>query len=354
MKNTKRKSELAIMNVALCLMVIFIHVSGWGINNSDRSSWQYLFLMIPWRLCSLAVPGFIFLSAIKTALGADKRDFSYGKYILSRIKRVFIPYAVTALIYWLIFINIGWYEPSVPQFVKLLFDGNLSYHFYFVIIIMQFYLLAPFWRWIARRLTDPTFALIAVAASLPISQVTGQYLIDVIHIFYKGGLFPYSDRVFTTYLFWWVLGLALGANYERVKDSLRKNIVPTGIFFALCGAHNVFLTYLNTTGREAVYWLETANILYIFSAIIFLFTLSCKLSETKLAAMPLMGELDGVAYGIYLWHPMALNAADILLSYAALSISARLLVRGVFGFILTPAVCILARIILRKLFKSKT
>ncbi len=352
MNSNKRKAELAIMNVVLCLAVIFIHVSGWGINNTDRSSWQYLVLMIPWRLCSLAVPGFIFLSATKTALGADKKDFSYGKYILARIKRVFIPYAVTALIYWLVFVKIGWYEPSSKQFAKLLFDGNLSYHFYFVVIIMQFYLLAPLWRWLAGKLTDPTFAVIAVAASLPVSQVTGQYLIDVVRIFYKGGVFPYSDRVFTTYLFWWMIGLALGANYGRIKESLEKNIAASGIFFTLCGVHNVFLTYLNTTGREAVYWLETANMLYIFSAIIFLFTLSCRLSQTRLASLKLTGELDGAAYSVYLWHPMALNAADILLSYTALSILPRLSVRALFGFILTPAACILIRIIIRKLFKS--
>ncbi len=349
MQKTVRRSELSLMNVVLCLAVIFIHVSGWGINNADRASWQYAVLMIPWRLCSLAVPGFIFLSAVKLALGCRKKDFSYPKYLFARIKRVWIPYAVAVLVYFLIFILIKWIEPSVPTFVKLLFDGNMSYHFYFVVIIMQFYLLAPLWRWIAVKLADPVFAVISVAAALPISQLFGQYLIDVIHIFYKGALFPYSDRIFTTYLFWWMLGLALGANYERVKAAISKNTVAVSIFFAFSAIHNLFLTYLNTTGKESVYWLETANILYIFSGIIFLFAICCKPAGTRISENIIVSELDGAAYLIYLWHPMFLNAADLLLSYSAFGIFARLTVRASFGFILSTAVCVVLRVAARKI-----
>lgn len=349
MQNTKRRTELALMNVLLCFMVIFIHVSGWGINNADRASWQYAALMIPWRLCSCAVPGFVFLSAVKAAFSADREGFSYGKYMLSRIKRVWFPYALAVLVYFLIFVAIGWMKPSAGELARLLLDGNMSYHFYFVVIIMQFYLLVPLWRWLSKKLREPVFAVIAVAASLPISQLFGQYLIDVIHVFYKGALFPYSDRVFTTYLFWWMLGLALGANYERVKAALEKNILQVGVFYALCAVHNVFFTYLNTTGRESVYWLETANILYVFSAVLFLFCMSCKMSDSKLADSFLTRELDGAAYMIYLWHPMALNVADMLISGTALSIFAKLSVRGLFGFIITPVVCIGCRFALRYL-----
>lgn len=340
MSKNDRKQELALVNVLLCLAVIFIHVSGWGINNADRTSWQYAALMIPWRLCSLAVPGFIFLSAIKVAFTADREDFSYVRYIVSRIKRVWLPYAFAVLVYFLIFIAVGWMEPSAVELAKLLLDGNMSYHFYFVVIIMQFYLLVPLWRWLSKKLRDPVFAVIAVAASLPISQLFGQYLIDVVHIFYKGALFPYSDRVFTTYLFWWMLGLALGANYDRVNAAISKNIAPISVFFAFSAVHNLFLTYLNTTGRESVYWLETANILYVFSGILFLFCLCLKLSGCRFAKARLFSELDGAAYIIYLWHPMALNAADMLLGGTAMSIFAKLSVRVVFGFIITPAVCI--------------
>ncbi len=356
MNNEKRKPELSLMNVILCLAVIFIHVSGWAINNADRASWQYAVLMIPWRLSSLAVPGFIFLSAVKVAFSADRPSFSYGRYILSRVKRVWLPYALAVLIYWLIFLSVGWMKPSIAELVRLLLDGNMSYHFYFVVIIMQFYLLVPLWRWLSRKLRDPVFAVIAIAASLPISQLFGQYLIDVVHIFYKGALFPYSDRVFTTYLFWWMLGLTLGANYERVKNALSKNTAPICVFFGFAAVHNLFLTYLNTTGRESIYWLETANILYVFSGILFLFCISSKLSECGFAENKLVLALDGAAYMIYLWHPMALNIADMLLAGTVLSIFAKLSVRGLFGFIITPTVCIAVGIAARcvcKLFKGK-
>ena len=340
MSDKKRMAELSLMNVILCLTVIFIHVTGWGINNADRASWQFALLLIPWRLCALAVPGFIFLSAVKLSLSCDREGFSYTKYILARIRRVWIPYAAAVLIYWLIFVAVGWMTPSAVELVKLLFDGNMSYHFYFVVIIMQFYLLAPLWRLMSKKLRDPVFAVIAVAVSLPVSLLFGQYLIDVIHIFYKGGLFPYSDRVFTTYIFWWVLGLALGANYEKVKQAVSNHTLSLSLLFAFAAVHNLFLTYLNMTGRESVYWLEMANTLCVFSGIAFLFCISVKLSGCRFVQSKLFSELDGSAYMIYLWHPMALNVADMLLSGTALSIFAKLSVRGLFGFIITPAVCI--------------
>ena len=343
MKKNGRMPELSLVNVILCLAVIFIHVSGWGINNADRASWQYLAIMIPWRLCALAVPGFIFLSAVKVGLGAGKKEFSYPKYIFGRLKRVWFPYAACAAVYFVIFVLIKWMEPSAAEFFKLLLDGNMSYHFYFVVIIMQFYLLVPLWRMLSAKLADPVFAVISVAASLPISLLFGQYLLDFIHIFYKDGLFLYSDRVFTTYLFWWMLGLALGSNYERVKNFVSKNMMIIGVFFGFSAVHNLFLTYLNTTGRESVYWLETANILCIFSGILFLFSICCRMTTAKIADNAMIKAIDAASYDIYLWHPMFLNAADMFLATVSLSMLPRLSVRAAFGFILAPSVCVLSR-----------
>lgn len=343
-----RKNEISLINIALCFCVIFIHAASSILGKLDLASWQYAVVMSVWKLSSCAVPGFFFLSALKLSLGADKSDFSYIRYILSRIKRVWLPYAAAVIVYFLYFVHYGYMTFDIPEAVKLLFDGNMSAHFYFVVAVMQFYLLAPLWRWLAKKLDDPLFAVIAILLASLLGLLFGQYLVDFIYVFYKGGVFPYSDRVFTTYILWWVMGLAAGRHYERIKASLTKHIAPITVLFAFSALHNVFLTYVHNTGKTWVYWLDTAHSFYVICAVMFMLALSVRLSETLFASSRPIRYIDRASYSIYLWHPLALYISDTVIAGKTLSVSALFGIRLAFAFVGTIAVCVAVAVITEK------
>ncbi len=336
-----RRNEISLINVLMCFFVIYIHVASGVMGLMNVNSWQHFLVTSVWKLSSCAVPVFFFLSALKLSLGAEKQSAPYPKYIAARVRRVWLPYVGASVVYLTYLIGHHYMEFDLKNAVKLLLDGNVSAHFYFVIAVMQFYLLAPVWRGLARKLEDPVFAVIAVVSAYFIGLFFGKYLVDFIYIFYKGGVFPYSDRVFTTYIFWWVLGLAVGRNYERIRSVLVKHTVPVTVFFAFAAIHSVFLTYIHNTGKTYIYWLDTAHEFYVLSAILLLLVLGTRLADTKFANSAVIRCIDRSSYSIYLWHPLALYVSDIYVAEnAPMSIEGILGMRLMFGFAVTLIICI--------------
>ncbi|MBQ8552086.1 MAG: acyltransferase [Clostridia bacterium] len=336
----KRKHELSLMNVILCMLVIFIHAASTAVTSADKTSLGYALLLPAWRLAACAVPGFIFLSAVKFALGAEKEGFSYGRYMLGRIKRVWIPYAIATIIYFVYFVLLNYMQPSAGEFFKLLLDGNMCGHFYFVVTIMQFYLLAPLWRVILKKVSEPVWAMLSVVAAVPLGWIFGQYLPDFIAIFYKGGIFPYADRVFTTYILWWMAGLIVGKHYEKVKDVLSRGWKGVMVLFIFAAVMNGGLSYLHFSGKTSIYWLETVHVFYIMCAVTFLFAITCRTAEVPvLSARPIL-FVDRASYSIYLWHPLFLYFGKALLGGKDVSLLTTFVVHLFFAFVVTITVCV--------------
>ena len=108
MSGRKRRTELSYANLLLCLLVIFIHASAEPVSQLNRDSWQYLAVMIPWRLSAFVVQGFFFLSGVKLVLGA-KEPFDTAGFYLRRAKAVVLPYVGWVFVYYCWFVFHGYY-----------------------------------------------------------------------------------------------------------------------------------------------------------------------------------------------------------------------------------------------------
>lgn len=101
----KRKSEITLFSLLMCVLVIFIHVTSWTLTAMDRTSVKYLLLLFPWRLSAFVVQGFVFLSGVRLFLSA--KPFDYGRFLRGRIRRIVFPYLAWVAIYYACFIAIG-------------------------------------------------------------------------------------------------------------------------------------------------------------------------------------------------------------------------------------------------------
>ena len=337
--STNRKSELSLMNVILCFFVIFIHAASNAVTLADRASLQYAILFPVWKLASCAVPGFFFLAGLKLSLGLD-RQFSYPKYLVGRLRRVVVPYIFAAAVFAL-YLNFKGFAAFTPfGFLKSLADGSICAHFYFVIAIVQFYLTAPIWRALAKRLDSGVRVAAALMISYFLMLIFGQYLADFLILFDNTHIFMYCDRVFTTYLFWWVAGLSAGRYYEAVKAEASRSFIPALAIFLPAAVLDGWLAYIHTAKNAGVWWLETAHTFYVLTALIFIYSLCVKLSETKLVSVT--APIDKVSYQVYLFHPLFLYFADSLcLTLGIGSISSTFAVRLVFGYAVTIGLCII-------------
>ena len=208
-----RKAELSVMSVILCLMVIFIHVSSDPIVRLMTFSWQHIAVFIPWQLSSVAVFGFLFLSGLKLFLPGVS-SFSPGKFYRRRFFKIVIPYILWVVIYELWYVHPDYYPFDWGDFLLSLISGDVTSHLYFIVILIQFYALMPLWVKIVPKVR-------------PLPLILGSVVLSVFFFLKMPWLlslfgiedFVYNDRLFTTYLCFWIAGCCAGLYYENSKPS---------------------------------------------------------------------------------------------------------------------------------------
>lgn len=331
-----RKHELSLLNIVFCLIVIFIHIASAPVTGLDRQSVAYAVVFLPWRLSAFVVQGFIFLSGVKMFLGFGKK-VNYKKYYLSRAEKIVIPYLISVCLFYLYFVWRNYFGFSLSELIGYAVKGDLVSHFYFVIIIVQFYLLRPLWEVMVRRASPAA----AIGTALVIT-IAGKVI---------GQGFVYNDRIFTTYLIYWVIGCYAGAYYELFKEKISKYHKGITAAFCVIAAAEAVFSYMHFTGRTIAF-IEQLHFVYAVCAIAFCVVISLRLGDTVMNSS-LMQKIDGASYYIYLVHPLVIFEADRLIDAAGITaIDTAFILRGIAAYVVTISVCI-AYVQMKKVLVSR-
>lgn len=295
MAQVQRRPELSRLNVLFCLMVVFIHVASHPVSALDKLSWQYALVLIPQRLAFVSVPGFFLVSGVKLTL-PRRTPQTLTAYWTGRAKNILLPYLLAALVYYGVFVFLlHWFPFSWKDFGVYLVQGGLSAQFYFLIALFQFILLAPLFQWLARR-WSPVFLL---PMALGITWLSSMYFNSILQLFVPGAAFRYADRVFTSYLVYYLAGCCIGQHYHRFLALLEENrglITATTLFF---GAADGIISLLASSGRRSAPYLEFIHTLYILSAILCLYGWAAR----RTSPLPRLAvEIDRSSFLIYLYH----------------------------------------------------
>ena len=292
----KRYSELDRQNVLFCLLVVFIHAFGTLAARLDPSGYPYIVSAAVLKNCAFVVQGFMFLSAVKfTEIYKDK-SFTYGKFLSGRIKKVIIPYILCTLVYYVVFTYTGIVGSfNIKELGGYILRGDLSAQFYFVIAIAQFYVLMPLWLFIAKK--APGWIIIASGL-----------VVYGIWIYFVFGYTVYYDRIFLSYIPFWMLGIAAGKNYGSFREAISRNIGKIGILYVILFCANGFLGQVFVIHPCILEVLHTA---YSFGAILF----SYGLFVNEGAGQNLLTSgINKLSYEIYLWHCLVLTFIDAVIN----------------------------------------
>ncbi len=309
----RRAEELSYFNAIACLMVIFIHVMSYGIMNVAPASFKAALMYFPWKLASCAVPLFLFSSAAKMAMHHEESYSlrSYGGYMSGRLKRVFLPYLLWSAVYFAAFVLVGYRELSLLGFIKELFLGTISYQFYYIIIAMQFYLLKPLWLLILHRLRWYIVlpcALLVTYFSLHLNSFLGLWDAE----------FIYKDRIFTTYLIFWVVGLYAGRNWDRLTESLQN----AGASIAMAAIVVIAVAVLPYLNYSRGIWFVDSGYFTVFTDVISAFILlwlCLKLRRAPERTKKCLGFISSASYSVYLSHCLFLTVTEKLTERSGLS-----------------------------------
>ena len=292
----EKRREIDFANVVLCLLVMLIHILSKEVSALDRTSVQFAAVFIPSRLASFVVQGFIFLSAVKYFMRYRDGGLKYGKFLRTRFKTIVVPYVIWNIIYYFSLMPFGYFIFNPPALLKYILVGDMISHFYFVVIIVQFYVLMPLWVWLVKKISGK----ILIPLSLAIMVVFSRYFAPQI---------LYEDRIFIKYIFYWICGCFAGKYYNEFLRHLRNCRHWIYAFFIFIAASDGFLTWADKSGIIAVPYLEDIHIIYCTAAILFVFTVSLWKIE-QIVDNRFFSMINRQSYNIYLSHCLFLYFAD--------------------------------------------
>lgn len=333
----RRRQDIVFLNILFCLIVIFIHISSEIVTQMPKNTTIFKVVFSAQRLSSFVVQGFLLLSGAKLFLHKGE-SINYFKFYLGRLTRIVIPYIIWVFIYYCYFCYKDYFEFSSPQLLGYIFRGDLSAHFYFVVILIQFDILVPVWRFLYKRGN----AAVHIAFSLIITVICSQYLMPIL-----ATLFPSMPGIdfsncFLRYLVYWTAGCMIGRHYEEFTGYLKRNVPTIIIGFIFCAALNAALSL--ATVSHAPVWLELVHIMYCMSAILFFYMISQLFAGNSL--MKPFSFVDKVSYAIYLIHCLVLVITDNYMTEVGItSLTTRFGIRAAAVYGISIGLCLLWHII---------
>lgn len=331
---TKR---LLLLNGLAVIGAVLNHAAGWGFTSlfwwTDRyqsvavpdfsqiGSATYYGLRAVEQLVTCSVPAFLFVSGFFVAFAAGREGQGLTwRRIVGRLRMLLIPYAL-----WSIAIFVGRALDGSPSsstsYVGQLLLGQAAEPYYYIPLLTQLYLLAP---WLLPSLKKHGRAVLLAAAAVQLAVLFVRYPVLVgwdapaaawIWRHTPGWLFPHM-------VFWFVLGAFASLHLEDLKTWLArwKPVLPWATVALGVLAFMEWEFIFRVSGRDWIAPRPTALDGLYSGAFILTFVAFAESSMPRNRALNAVGERS---FGVYLIHAPVLellsrasyHAVPVILSY---------------------------------------
>lgn len=275
--------------------VLAIHSTAIGYTSDDTS--VDFNVTVFWRqMLNFSVPMFITISGFFLANKETNTKKTYLKFIKKQIPRVLMPYLLWSLLYLGIYFIRG---ETLSSLVYRLLTFNSSTPFYFIILIIEYYLLLP----VLQKLATPKGLIISALVST----------LSCIFIFYFRYYTNVSLPLFVvgsapSWLIFFVLGIYLKNNTIKLNNKTLIFLLISG--FALSLVETYMLYHFFSDIDNSVTAVKVSSFIYSIFLILFAFKNAHRnFSKTKLLAY--FGE---ISFGIYLSHMFFMTGVSLIIN----------------------------------------
>ncbi|HHV75413.1 MAG TPA: acyltransferase [Thermoanaerobacterium sp.] len=301
-----RIDEIDVLKGISIIAVLIIHTTGIAVSDLDKSSLSYIIFAVLNRFSQFAVPAFIFASAMLLMYnygdGCDWKSF-YKK----RLKNVLLPYISWTIIYG-IYLYVIYNEPLKSILtVENIFFGGMFYHLYFIVIIVQLYLLFPILLYIYKCISKNIYTVVLSIVLFQIADV-------LVFKYFISKFFQNSSLLFITYISFIIAGMYIGENMREWGKYYDKKWLTS--FFAVIVFGYLFIDISLKVFANKQIDSNLYNIYYYAFTLVtslFFFALSTKILNYH-ALSGLLTSTGKLSFGIYLSHPLFLDIAKHFLT----------------------------------------
>ncbi|WP_150272281.1 acyltransferase [Paenibacillus tepidiphilus] len=322
MGQKERIPQLDIFRALAIVAVLAIHATSRTIAETQGSSLFHPFLFIN-KFSQFAVPSFVFLSGFVLFYNYIDRPLTgktLAKFYSRRLLYIIVPYFVFSVLYFMLKMNAGntWgmaFDEMARKMAKYLLTGTAYTHLYYIIIIIQFYLLFPLLLWCLQKVRR-------LAAWAPVIGLALQWGFVLLNKYMTNhGYWQLSKgSLAITYFSYFLLGAAIAVYY----GSLKAWLVPSregfrsakgGVWLLLwllwlaAGIVHVelwFNSYVHKSVINSLWYEGFSNLHALLSALVLLQLSFLLYGAGRSLLTRMLVSIGACSFGIYLLHPALL------------------------------------------------
>ncbi len=328
--------ELDYMRFIACFAVMIVHITATGVDEYIHGSFPYTLMLFINRGLKFTTPVFIFLSGVTSFYSYSNKNnkFNYIDFLIKRLSKVLIAYFIWCIIYYAAYIRLGYYALDIGNFAKNVLQGTMSYHLYFVIIIIQMYIVGPLLYFLLKK-TEKKISILIFAGI--ITYLCAEFI-----------RFNLSDRLFLKYIVFYMLGIFVTMEYNKYLMWIKKNKVLIIVGYVILVFVYTLVSYYNSVLTTFVWFLFSSV------SVFFVYIVGILMKDKLKNIYSFIKVFGQSSYYIYLMHPLVLT---IMIRYAQnnfLSVTNKIILYTVTVIPITVISCLTFTIIRNKLKKRKT
>lgn len=298
------------------------------------------------KAITFAVPAFIMSSAIKMSLKFSGSRMNYLHFIKDRIKRIYLPYIIWCIIYYLYFTFYrNHFIFNTRDFLAYILNGEMVAPFYFIIVIMQFYILMPLWLKIFKRIPPRIGIVVSIIITILSRYLTKEW--------------SFSNRIILNYLMFWIIGGYIGSNYSTYINRMKKLFLLFIASTILVIPFYVFMAYKSFTTPTVLLAFEVMKMLFCALPSITLL-LICNLiakastSGLRKGFIGIAKTLSPVTFYVYLIHCLIIFETDYIMSAIGInSVSIQFAIKFFVVYLLSFTLALLYNRIKNSIYTKK-
>ncbi len=315
--------EIEILRALAFLAIVLQHTLACYMYNDNLDAASGLSSAFLLLLIRFGVPMFVFITGLVLFYNHGEKELFYGNFIHKRFTSVFVPYFLWSVFYfvWLHFLT------GTPDSGSALFRigqhtlaGDAFYHLWFMVMVLQFYLVFPLFRKLILSCRNRPALLLGLTFALYIAYIWAYN--HVIPLVYSDITSPvlktivdYRDRIFPSWFLYFIMGSVAGLYIIKIKEVLRRFSGMIILAFLATFAFIFYKMFLsaqyNTAGSYIINYqitlpLNLEMVFYLTASLLFLYYISSIIAAGYPNLTSHMHMVGRYSFGGYFVHPLIL------------------------------------------------